>query len=205
MRRKLFASLCALALISSCSLLFSNGNQSKNVRYYVLNSVSQKTGFKTPLNCKVRIRDFTIAEIYKQSEIVYRKSRNEMNYYNLELWAAKPEYLVADMMLRNYRAANLFQSITRSVVSEEVEYYLDGEISAIEELDSADQRYAHFAIILQLYHSNTNEEVWKRSWDVREIVESETPSAVVAGISHILNIIGDESSVDLYQVLQNHK
>jgi len=172
----------------------------KETRYYLLEyvpTISAERLQQGPWPWRVRIKELTIAEAYRRNEIVYRQSPHEMRFYNYELWAVKPEYLVTDMLYRHLRDAKLFRELTRSIETEEADYVLKGEINALEEYDNEDLWFAHLALSLYLEDSRTNKIVWMRNWDYRKKVLQQEPVFVVRELSELLEKTVNEASLSL--------
>src|SRR5882672_92218 len=62
---------------------------------------------KGPYPYVVRVRDCTIAEAYRRSQIVYRQSANQVEFYGLHLWAVDPDRMVNDLLVKHLKAAVL--------------------------------------------------------------------------------------------------
>lgn len=192
-----------LVLIGMILGLLLGCSPPKETRYYLLEYVpqpSQERLARGPWPARVRLKDFSIAEAYRRNQIVYRASAHEMRFYNYELWAVKPEYLVTDMLFRHFRDARMFQELTRSVEQEEADYILKGEVTALEEYDNEDQWYAHLALAMSLQNSRTLEVVWSHTWDYRKKVQRQEPVFVVRELSVLLERIVVEATqkLDVY-------
>lgn len=190
---KKLAGIILIVLLAGCA-------QTRTTKYYLLDYVPVPTPDRLeqgPWPVSVRVRDFSIAEAYRRNQIVYRQSAHELRFYNYELWAVKPEYLVTDMMFKHIRDVRLFQELTRSVGAEEADYVLRGEITALEEYDNDAQWYAHLALSMQLQSSRNQTVVWARTWDYRKKVAQQEPVYVVRELSTLLEKIVDEAVLDL--------
>jgi ABC-type uncharacterized transport system auxiliary subunit len=153
----------------------------------------------------VRVRDCSIAEAYRRSQIVYRQSANQIQFYGLHLWAVDPDRMVTDLVTKHLKAARLFDNVTRSVENYVPDYFLSCDIQAIEEYDNKDQWYAHMAIEYQLENAKSNQIVWKKLYDLRKDVRQQEPVYIVRGLSFLVENINDRLVKELEVVLDEAK
>ena len=149
----------------------------------------------------IRVKDFDVAEAYRRNNIIYRQSPYELHFYNYELWAVKPEYLVSDMLFRHLETAKIFTEVRRSIDVEEPDYTINGTIRALEEYDNQDEWYAHLALNMNLQDNRTKRVIWSREWDYRKRVSNEEPIFVVRGLSELLERINNEAISDIDSVM----
>lgn len=159
---------------------------------------------KGPYPYVVRIRDFTISEAYRRSNIVYRQSAHQMGFYNYHLWSVDPDRMVYDMAVRHLREARLFQNIMRTVENFVPDFHLSAEVQAVEEYDARDQWFAHLAVEYKLENARTSEVVFQKVYDLRKPVAQMEPVFVVRELSSLLETINDRLIADLEVVLDEH-
>lgn len=196
--------LLLVFILTGCSLLFPNRGKTKDTHYFVLDYKPMASPQRTqqgqwPL--RVRIRNFSVTEVFRQNEIVYREESRMLNYYNYELWAVKPEFLVSEMVFQHLKTVHMFRELNKTVDIDTIDYTISGEITAIEELDTAGVWYAHLALSMNMQDTRLRTTVWSRTWDYREPVVIQKPANVVKGISMLLERIMNEAVEDLDQVL----
>jgi ABC-type uncharacterized transport system auxiliary subunit len=153
----------------------------------------------------LRMRDPSIAEAYRRSQIVYRQSANQMQFYSYHLWAVDPDRMIGDMVLKHLKAARLFDNVTRSVENYVPDFFLSTDIQAIEEYDAKQQWYAHLAVEFQLEDARTNQVIWKRLFDLRKTVAQQEPVYVVRELSFLLETINERLVKELDVVLDERK
>jgi len=151
----------------------------------------------------VRIKDFDVSEAYRRNNIVYRQSPFQLRFYNYELWAVKPEYLVSDMLFRHFSAARIFSDVRRSIDVEEPDFTISGTIRALEEYDNQDEWYAHLAMNMHLQENRTKRVLWSREWDYRKKVSNLETIYVVRGLSELLEYINNEAIADIDSVMNS--
>ena len=151
----------------------------------------------------VRVKDFDVAEVYRRNNIVYRQSPYQLHFYNYDLWAVKPEYLVSDMLFRHLVVSKIFSEIRRSMDVEEPDFTVTGIIRALEEYDNQDEWYAHLAMNMNLQDNRTRKVIWSREWDYRKRVSNLEPIYVVRGLSELLELINNEAIADIDSVMNS--
>jgi len=151
----------------------------------------------------VRIKDFDVSEAYRRNNIVYRQSPFQLRFYNYELWAVKPEYLVSDMLFRHLSVAKVFSEVRRSIDVEEPDFTISGTIRALEEYDNQDEWYAHLAMNMHLQENRTKRVLWSREWDYRKKVSNLETIYVVRGLSELLEYINNEAIADIDSVMNS--
>jgi len=170
--------------------------------YYQLDYVpTPKEMFNKAYPYTVRVKDFDVAEAYRRNNIVYRQSPYQLHYYNYELWAVKPEYLVSDMLFRHLTVAQIFSEVRRSMDVEDPDFTINGIIRALEEYDNQDEWYAHLAMNMNLQENKTRKVLWSREWDYRKKVSNLEPIYVVRGLSELLELINNEAIADIDSVM----
>jgi len=197
------APLALVAALAGC--FFAKPMETK---YYVLDYIPtppKERLDKGPYPFVLRVRDCNIAEAYRRSQIVYRQSANQMEFYGYHLWAVDPDRMIADLVIKHLKAAQLFENVTRTVETYVPDYFLGCEIQAIEEYDAKDAWYSHLAIEYQLENAKTNQIVWKKLYDLRKAVAQHEPVYVVRELSTLLETINNRMTQELEVVLDEAK
>lgn len=198
MNKSLLLLFASVFLLLGC---FASVNEN---RYYLLDYVPTPPAErleKGPYSYSLRIKDFEVGEAYRRNNLVYRKSPHELLFYNYELWAVKPEYLVTDMVFRHFEAADLFTNVTRTLDLVEPDFVLSGQVMALEEYDNENEWYAHIAMNMTLQNVRTREQVWSKAWDYRKKVRQLEPVFVVRELSALLEVIVEEAVASIDSTL----
>ncbi len=182
------------------------GSRTPETKYYTLGytpSVDPARLERGPYPFTLRLREPTIAEAYRRSQIVYRQSAFQMQFYNFHLWAVDPERMIGDLLLKHLNAVRLFEHVSRSIEAYTPDFQLTTDIRAIEEYDSPDRWYAHLAIEYQLIDERNGQVLWKEVYDLRKAVPQQEPVFVVRELSALLEHMHDRLTRDLEPVLEN--
>ena len=201
--RRLLSVGVAAALLSAC--FFARAPETK---YYMLDykpTPPPERLEKGPYPFMARLLDPTISEAYRRSQIVYRQSAYQMQFYSYHLWSVDPDRMVADLLLKHLRAARLFENVTTSVESYVPNYDLRCHIMAIEEYDTPETWYAHLAVEYQLIEAESGQVAWKRLYDLRKPVAQQEPVFVVRELSALAEVIHERVVEELEVVLDEAK
>jgi uncharacterized lipoprotein YmbA len=193
--------ITACLLLSGC--FFGRSPESK---YYTLDYVPAPSAERLqrgPYPFTVRLREPTIAEAYRRSQIVYRQSAYQMQFYSYNLWAVDPERMVGDLLFKHLRAARLFDNVTRAAESTPPDFQISCDVRAIEEFDGPDKWYAHYAAEYQLVDERTGNVLWKQLYDLRKAVPQQEPVYVVRELASLVALAHDRLVDELEPVLRD--
>jgi cholesterol transport system auxiliary component len=195
------AAVAALLLLTGCFF----GGRSPDTRYYTLDYVPAPPPERLargPFPFTVRLREPTIAEAYKRSQIVYRQSAYQMQFYSYNLWAVDPERMIGDLLFKHLRAARLFENVTRVAETITPDFQITCDVLAIEEYDGPDRWYAHVAIEYQLIDEKSGQILWKQLYDLRKAVPQQEPVYVVRELAALVSLINDRLVAEVEPVLR---
>lgn len=140
----------------------------------------------TPYPYTVRVRPFDIEKAYAKPNIVYRKSRYELEYYGYRHWAIRPKDMLTDLFYNHLQSINLVNSVVRRLDEKgHVDYEVSGDILAIEEYDSEDIWFAHLALRINITRLSDGKLIYTKLFDKRKQVPVKEPVNVVSSLSEI--------------------
>ncbi len=195
--------LTSIGILTGC--YFGKSNETK---FYLLDYIPtppKERIEKGPYPYMLRVRDCNIAEAYRRSQIVYRQSANQMQFYGYHLWAVDPDRMIGDLVIKHLKAARLFDNVTRTVENYVPEYLFGCDIQAIEEYDGKDTWYAHLALEYQLEDAKTNQVIWKKLYDLRKTVAQQDPVYVVRELTFLLESINNRMTQEMDVALDEAK
>lgn len=121
--------------------------------------------------------------LLRQDRIVYFTAPNEMNFYEYHRWAEPPVFMMQSMLIRQLRAAGLFDNIVPYRAQKGLDYVLQGRLLAMEEVDSPNGITARFGLELELVRQEDAHVVWTGRHDCERPVSAKTVPAVVEAMS----------------------
>lgn len=201
--RILFAA--ALGLAATLALTGCFFGRTVETKYYALDYIPTPKPERLkrgPYPFTVRLREPTMAEAYRRSQIVYRQSAYQMQFYAYHLWVTDPDRMIGDLLLKHLRTARLFENASRSIEAARPDFQLTTDVQAIEEYDGPNAWYAHLAIEYQLLDDSTGTVVWKQQYDLRKAVAAQEPVFVVRELTALLEATNDQLVVELEKVLE---
>jgi len=199
-----------LAIILPVILLMTGCffGQTKETKYYMLDyqpTPSAERISRGPYPFVLRLKEPSVAEAYRRTQIVYRQSAYQMQFYGYHLWAVDPDRMIGDLLLKHLRSARLFENVIRTVESYSPDYSLTCDIQGIEEYDSKEYWYAHLAVEYQLVEEKTGQVVWKKLFDLRKTVQNQEPVYVVRELSSLLETMHERLVQELDVALDEAK
>ena len=183
-----FAALLAFSLTACLG-----GGSGEPTKYYTIAVEKIQTPATNSYKDKrLQVRKFTIEPAYQRANIVYRESAYDFMFYDLDLWASRPEQMVAQVAAEYIAKSGLFASVdTRA--SGKPDFELLGHIDAIEEIDEGSSQYARLSLKLTLQKPDSDAPLWEKRFDERQSVSSREPRLVAEAISKLLGKYMEEA------------
>ena len=158
--------LAVAALLSAFALTGCLGGSTEPSRYYTISAESISTSGATS-EARIHVKKFTIDPAYQRSNIVYRESPYDFMFYDLDLWATRPEQMLTQVTGEYLIKSNLFKSVDLKPMGKP-EFELLGNVDAIEEIDEGSSQYAHLAVQLTFRKVGEDAPLWEKRYDERE-------------------------------------
>lgn len=179
MKYKILMTIILLPLFYLCSSTIPE------MHYYLIDyPIDQPGERKTPVHQIVLgVARFDAAPLYKEERLVYRDSPYEGKYYHYHRWIVTPGEMITAKVIEQLGASNLFEQVVAFPKYSQVDYLLHGTIKALEELDQGDQWYARVQISYELMKYATNQIVWQKTIEIKNMVPHKTPAEVVKAIN----------------------
>jgi ABC-type uncharacterized transport system auxiliary subunit len=159
-------------------------------RYYTLSYPLERdpaTESRPPLHpVQLRVRPFRSGLPYDRPQIVYRQSPYEFQYYVYQLWAAKPQRMLRELVQSHLESTRLVAEVTRDYGERLPDYELVAEVLAVEEYDSGPVWYGHLAMRFELVRFSDKMPLWNYHFDRKRKVFEKQPVYVVRTLSEIL-------------------
>ena len=157
--------------------------------YYVLHPDGVPTRApQGPIQGLVQVRNLDAAAVYEKFQIVVRQSPYQLRYSDVSVWAVKPSDMVSDQMAKALLETNSFAGVTRELFEARPEFFIGGELEALEIYDSDDLWYAHLAITIYLSRFDDGRRIWSMRFDERRPVTARTFSHGVRVLSELVGL-----------------
>ena len=175
-----FATLLTLTLTACLG-----GGNSEPTKYYTIAvekiSAPATNSYKDK---RLQIRKFTIEPAYQRTNIVYRESAYDFMFYDLDLWASRPEHMLAQVASEYVAQSGAFKSVETKATGKP-DYELLGNIIAIEEVDEGSSQYARLAIQLTFKKTDSDEAIWEQTFDEKRSMGDREPRTTAETISKL--------------------
>ena len=155
-----------------------------------------------PYPYSLQVQSFNVQRLFNRQNIVYRYSPQKIQFYELQQWAVKPEYMMTDVVLKHFENSKLFNRVGIDFLETRPDYRLQGTVDALEKYDSGDIFFAHLAMSFKLMRVGDGTQVWSYSFDQRKQVFQKDMVYTIIGLSSILQtqmdiVIGQMDSLFL--------
>lgn len=176
--------LFAVCLLAGCL----GGGSSEPTRYYVVDVESINASGAGDATKSVQIRKFSIDPAYQRSNIVYRESAYTFMFYDLDLWASRPDQMLQKVATKYIEQSGLF---AKGAKTAKPDFEILGNIDAIEEVDEGSSRYAHLDITLT-FRKTEGAPLFEKEYDERIAMDGSEPEHVAKAISKLYGQFVDD-------------
>ena len=174
--------LSAIALSLTACL---GGGSSEPTKYYTIAVENISMPSSSALAEKrLQVRKFTIEPAYQRTNIVYRESAYDFMFYDLDLWASRPEHMMTQVASEYLSKSSLFKTV-ETKPSGKPDYELLGNIIALEEVDEGSSQYAHLAIQLTFRKTESDNALWEKTFDEKMSMGDREPRTTAETISKL--------------------
>jgi ABC-type uncharacterized transport system auxiliary subunit len=182
--------IIAVGLVGGCifSSLFGGGKLPTRNYYIITYTPTPKIPVtsKRPYPYTLQIGRFVVQRIYNRQNITYRFSPNQIQYYDLQMWAVRPDNMISDIVLKDFQVSMLTNRVGFDFLDTKPDFRLDGNVEAIEKYDAVDLFYAHLAMTMKLINVKDGSQVWTYSFDERKRVYGKEMVHTVTALSSIV-------------------
>ena len=175
--------LAAAALLSVFTLTGCLGGSTEPSRYYTVSAESISVAGAAS-DARVHVKKFTIDPAYQRSNIVYRESPYDFMFYDLDLWATRPEQMLTQVAGEYLVKSNLFKSVDLKPMGKP-DFELLGNVDAIEEIDEGGSQYAHLALQLTFRKTSEDTPLWEKRYDERASMNKRDAHSAAESLSKL--------------------
>jgi len=181
--------LILVIFIGIISILACSIGRIQTKNYYILSytPVSKTTvTSKRPYSYSLQIGRFEVQRIFNRQNILYRYSPNQIQYYELQQWAVRPDDMITDMVFKHLETSGLTNRVGIDFFETRPDFRIEGTVEALEKLDGGDIYFAHLAMSFKMLNVKNGEQVWEYSFDQRKQVFQDEMVYTIRGLSSIL-------------------
>ena len=175
--------LAVAALLSAFTLTGCLGGSTEPSRYYTVSAESISVAGATS-DTRVHVKKFTIDPAYQRTNIVYRESPYDFMFYDLDLWATRPEQMLTQVAGEYLIKSNMFKSVDLKPMGKP-DFELLGNVDAIEEIDEGSSQEAHLAVQLTFRKVGEDAPLWEKRYDERQSMNKRDTHSAAEALSKL--------------------
>ena len=175
--------LAVAALLSVFTLTGCLGGSTEPSRYYTVSAESISVA-GTASDARVHVKKFTIDPAYQRTNIVYRESPYDFMFYDLDLWATRPEQMLTQVAGEYLVKSNLFKSVDLKPMGKP-DFELLGNVDAIEEIDEGSSQDAHLALQLTFRKVGEDTPLWVKRYEERQSMSKRDAHSAAEALSKL--------------------
>jgi ABC-type uncharacterized transport system auxiliary subunit len=133
------------------------------------------------------VREFRSPAYLRQGSLVYRRSPEEVGFYNFHRWAVDPREFVTNAIKEHLQASGNFAQVRNYDGHSDVDYILTGRLERLEEVDYEGGIKVEVAISAQMTSLASGATVWTNQVSETGIVERRDMPAIVSEMDRTLD------------------
>ena len=182
--------LSALALIlAMVTFLTGCGGKLRYPTYYTLNlpsppDPSARDGVRT----SIAVREFQSPGYLRQGPIVYRKTPEQIGFYEYHRWAADPRMLVTSAVIDHLRASGQYSMVSVYSGRADHDYVLSGRLEKLEEVDHQAGVKVEVTMSAQITSVKTGATLWTNTVSEVGTVSQRNVPGVVSEMNRTMEL-----------------
>jgi ABC-type uncharacterized transport system auxiliary subunit len=178
----------AVVMFLVLSTLMGCAGKIRYASYYTLNLPSppdpppQETA-----RAVVAVREFRSPAYLRQGSLVYRRSPEEVGFYNYHRWAVDPREFVTNAIREHLQASGNFAQVRNYDGHSDVDYVMTGRLERLEEVDYEGGIKVAVAISAQMTSLASGATVWTNQVSETGTVERRDMPAIVSEMDRTLD------------------
>jgi ABC-type uncharacterized transport system auxiliary subunit len=170
----------ALAVILALLPALAGCGRVRPTRYYTLNlPAPPDPPAADTVRTSIAVREFQSPVYLRQGAIVYRKSPEEIGFYEYHRWAADPRVLATNSVIDHLRASGNYSLVSMYDGHSDIDYVLTGKLEKLEEVDYQAGVKVEVAMSAQITRVATGAAVWSNAVsEVGTVSQRDVPGVV---------------------------
>jgi ABC-type uncharacterized transport system auxiliary subunit len=183
MFRAAIASRCALAVLALAASLATGCGAARPSKYYQLtvppNSAASENANTLPIT--LLIGRITAPSIYREDQIVYSSHGESMGTYEYEKWAEPPTEMIAEILLRQFRASGHYHGVYALRSDIRGDFLLHGHLYDFRDVEGG-SIVGRVTLELEMRDIKTSTVVWTHFYTHDEPAGGKDINSVVAAL-----------------------
>ena len=173
-----------LSLLALVVILTAGCGAARPSKYYQLTvpADSAPVANSNPLPITLLIGRLTAPALYREDQIVYSSGAENMGTYEYQKWSEPPTEMIAEVMLRQFRAAGHYHGVYTLRSDIHGDFLLHGHLYDFKEV-GGNPLLARVTMELELREIKTSAVVWTHFYTHDELANGKDVGAVVAALN----------------------
>jgi ABC-type uncharacterized transport system auxiliary subunit len=182
--------LSALALmLATVTFLTGCGGKLRYPTYYTLNlPAPPDPPAQDCVRTSIAVREFQAPGYLRQGPIVYRKTPEQIGFYEYYRWAADPRTLVTSAIIDHLRASGNYFMVSMYNGRPDNDYIFSGRLEKLEEVDYESGVKVEVAISAQITTVKTGATVWSNAVSESLPVSQRSVPGVVSQMNRTMDV-----------------
>jgi len=186
--------LNALALMLAIGAALTGcGGKLRYPTYYTLNLPAPPDPISPEnLRTSIAVREFQSPAYLRQGPIVYRKTPEQIAFYEYHRWAADPRTLVTSAVINHLRASGRYSMVSMYNGRADDDYIFTGKLEKLEEVDYESGVNVQVAMSAQITRVATGVTVWSNTVSEVGTVSQRNVPGVVSQMNRTMQVAIDK-------------
>ncbi|MGA7821597.1 MAG: ABC-type transport auxiliary lipoprotein family protein [Candidatus Sulfotelmatobacter sp.] len=136
----------------------------------------------------IAVREFQAPNYLRQGPIVYRRTPEEIGFYEYHRWAADPRTLLTSAVVDHLRASGRYSMVTMYDGRPNNDYVFSGKLEKLEEVDYTEGVKVEVAISAQITRVATGATVWSNAVSETRPVPQRNVGGVVSEMNRTVDV-----------------
>jgi ABC-type uncharacterized transport system auxiliary subunit len=165
------------------------GGKIRYPAYYTLNlPAPPDPPAKDNIRTSIAVREFQAPSYLRQGPIVYRKTPEEIGFYEYHRWAVDPGTLVTGAVIDHLSASGQYSTVSLYTGRPDNDFILSGKLEKLEEVDYQAGVKVEVAMIAQIINVRTGATVWSNAVSEVGTVSQRSVPGVVSEINRTVDL-----------------
>jgi ABC-type uncharacterized transport system auxiliary subunit len=153
----------------------------------------------------IAVREFQSPVYLRQGSIVYRRTPEEVGFYEYHRWAADPRAQVTSTVIDHLRASNHFSAVSSYDGRSNADYIFSGRLEKLEEVDYDGEVKVEVAISAQITRVSSGTTVWSNAASEAATVPQRNVPGVVFQMNKSMDIAMNKLLSSIPPTMTNSK
>ena len=178
MMKKLLKALALMFAIATT--LTGCGGKVRYPTYYTLNlPAPPDPSAQGSVRTSIAVREFQSPGYLRQGPVVYRKTPEQIGFYEYHRWATDPRMLVTSAVIDHLRASGRYSMVSKNNGRADNDYVFTGKLEKLEEVDYEAGVKVQVAMSAQITRVATGVTVWSNTVaEVGTVSQRDVPGVV---------------------------